>query len=167
MRIAALVASLGLPSGTVPAWSQTPPSHETVRGGMVDASSPATLAGMMAAIGYAAEAGSDPAAGTPLIRGRIGQSAYTIHFYECDGARFCNSVQFEAQGPRPPDTAFDRINAFNARWRYVRAVDDGATLRLLMDVNLDAGVTAANFEDTLDIWRQLLARFERDLLNVR
>jgi len=36
-----------------------------------------------------------------------------------------------------------------------------------MDVNLDAGVTADNFEDTLDIWRQLLAIYERDVLGLR
>ena len=35
-----------------------------------------------------------------------------------------------------------------------------------MDVNLDAGVTAGNFEDTLDIWRQLLEMFERDTLQI-
>ena len=33
-----------------------------------------------------------------------------------------------------------------------------------MDVNLDAGVTADNFEDTLDIWRQLVDIYEREIL---
>jgi hypothetical protein len=35
-----------------------------------------------------------------------------------------------------------------------------------MDVNLDAGVTGDNFVDTLDIWRQLLETFERDVLRL-
>jgi hypothetical protein len=35
------------------------------------------------------------------------------------------------------------------------------------DVNLDAGVTADNLEDTLDIWRQLVEIFEREVIGAR
>ena len=44
---------------------------------------------------------------------------------------------------------------------------DAAQVKLQMDVNLDAGVTADNLEDTLDIWRQLLEIFERDVLGLK
>ena len=37
--------------------------------------------------------------------------------------------------------------------------------KLMMDVNLDAGVTGDNLEDTLDIWRQLVEIYEREILN--
>ena len=47
---------------------------------------------------------------------------------------------------------------------YARVVYDAAQVKLLMDVNLDAGVTADNFEDTLDIWRQLVDIYEREIL---
>ena len=71
-----------------------------------------------------------------------------------------------ASARRPPSLALEEVNAFNARWRYVRlSIADGQA-RLQMDVNLDAGVTADNFEDTLDIWRQLLEMFERDILQI-
>jgi hypothetical protein len=38
-------------------------------------------------------------------------------------------------------------------------------VKLVMDVNLDAGVTGDNLEDTLDIWRQLVEIYEREILN--
>jgi hypothetical protein len=48
----------------------------------------------------------------------------------------------------------------------VRLTWDAAQIKLQMDVNLDAGVTADNLEDTLDIWKQLIEIYERDILGV-
>jgi len=71
------------------------------------------------------------------------------------------------QAPRPASLTGDSANAFNARWRYVRITYDQAQVKLQMDVNLDAGVTADNLEDTLDIWRQLVEIFEREVIGAR
>jgi hypothetical protein len=49
----------------------------------------------------------------------------------------------------------------------VRITYDQAQVKLQMDVNLDAGVTADNLEDTLDIWRQLVEIFEREVIGAR
>ena len=57
------------------------------------------------------------------------------------------------------------MNAFNIRWRYVRITYDATQVKLVMDLNLDAGVTGDNLEDTLDIWRQLVEIYEREILN--
>ncbi len=103
----------------------------------------------------------------PVITGRISRSDYTIQFYECEGGQFCNSVQFLAQAAPPPAFTVETANSFNARWRYVRLTLVENQIRLQLDVNLDAGVTADNFEDTLDIWRQLLEIFERDILGLK
>lgn len=143
--------------------AQTPPSAERVRGGMFDASDPPAIARFMEKTGYRVQLGADDR-GEPVISGRISASDYVMQFYECENGAFCNSVQLLSQAPRPPAATFEALNAFNARWRYVRATVAGDRLRLQMDVNMDAGITADNFEDTLDIWRQLLETFERELL---
>jgi hypothetical protein len=89
-----------------------------------------------------------------------------MQFYECEGGQFCNSVQLVAQSPKPANFTPETANTFNARWRYVRITWDAAQIKLQMDVNLDAGVTADNLEDTLDIWKQLIEIYERDILGV-
>jgi hypothetical protein len=147
----------------MPAVPQTPPSAERVRGGMFDASDPGAIARFMEKTGYRVELRTD-AKGDPTISGRISRSDYAIQFYECESGLTCNSIQFVSSAPKPANFTAEAANVFNVRWRYVRATIDGAQVKLQMDVNLDAGVTADNFEDTLDIWRQLLEVFERDVL---
>ncbi len=156
----------------VPAMAQPAPvaaapgvGPEAVRGGMFDASDPKSLRRFMEEIGYRAELAQD-SGGDPVIRGRLSRTDYLIQFYECENGAFCNSVQFIAQAQRPASLSLEQVNDFNARWRYVRASIVSGEVRLQMDVNLDAGVTAANLEDTLDIWRQLTEFYERDLLGL-
>lgn len=141
------------------------PSADRVRSGMYDASDPPALLRLMQKIGYHVDLSVD-AQGDPLIKGRLSRSDYAIQFYECEHGAFCNSVQFVAQAKKPAGLALEQVNAFNARWRYVRLTLAGDQVRMQMDVNLDAGVTGDNFEDTLDIWRQLLETFERDVLRL-
>jgi len=145
--------------------SQTP-SAERVRGGMFDASDPAGIARFMERTGYRVELRAD-SRGDPVVAGRISRSDYLIQFYECESGSFCNSVQLLVHTPRPAPLTGDSANAFNTRWRYVRVTYDQTQVKLQMDVNLDAGVTADNLEDTLDIWRQLVEIFERDILGAR
>jgi len=145
--------------------AQTPPSAERVRGGMFDASDPTGIVRFMEKTGYRVELATDTR-GDPVISGRISRTDYLIQFYECEGGQFCNSVQFVAASPRPAAFTPETANSFNARWRYVRLTWDAAQIKLHMDVNLDAGVTADNLEDTLDIWKQLIEIYERDILGV-
>jgi len=147
------------------AGAQTPPSADRVRGGMFDASDPPGLTRFLETTGYRVELTVD-GAGDPVISGRISRSDYTIRFYECENGSFCNSIQFVAQAVLPADLSLEQVNAFNIRWRYVRLTLTETAAKLQMDVNLDAGVTADNLEDTLDIWRQLLEVFERDILRL-
>lgn len=163
---AALFAGAALAQAAPQAATLTPPpSADRVRSGMYDASDPPALLRFMAKIGYHVELGAD-AQGDPLIKGRISRSDYIIQFYECEKGAFCNSVQFLAAAPKPAGLTLDQVNAFNSRWRYVRLTLTADQVRMQMDVNLDAGVTGDNFEDTLDIWRQLLETFERDVLRL-
>ena len=150
----------------LPASAQTPPSAERVRGGMLDASDPPGIARFMEKTGYRVELGADTR-GDPVITGRIKRTDYLIQFYECESGQFCNSIQFLAQAQAPALFTAETANTFNARWRYVRVSVVEGQVRLQMDLNLDAGVTADNFEDTLDIWKQLIAIFESDILGLK
>lgn len=135
------------------------------RVGMFDASDPPGIAAFMRRNGYQAELGADEE-GNPQIAGRLSRSDYSINFYECENGLFCNSIQFIAQAPAPEAATLSTTNTFNVAWRYARASLVNGQVRLQMDVNLDAGVTADNLRDTLDIWRQLLAIYERELLGI-
>ncbi len=149
-----------------PAALAQPPSAERVRGGMFDASDPAGIARFMERTGYRVELRVD-GKGDPVIAGRISRSDYLMQFYECENGTFCNSIQLIVQTARPASLTGESANAFNARWRYARVTYDQAQAKLQMDINLDAGVTADNLEDTLDIWRQLVEIFEREILGSR
>lgn len=171
LMLPALIAALALSGAAAaqqPQPGQTPaplPSSERVRGGMFDASDPAGIARFMEKTGYRVSLGKDEK-GDPVITGRISRTDYLMQFYECENGEFCNSIQFLVQARKPASFTADAANAFNVRWRYVRATIVGDQVKLQMDVNLDAGVTADNLEDTLDIWRQLLEVFEREVLGL-
>lgn len=166
LSAAGLAAVLAATLFSTASAQQQPPSAERVRGGMFDASDPAGIARFMEKTGYRVELRADTK-GDPVITGRIARSDYVIQFYECEQGLSCNSVQFMSQAAKPATLTGDSANAFNARWRYVRVTFDATQVKLQMDVNLDAGVTSDNFEDTLDIWRQLLEIYERDILGLK
>ncbi|MBI1338953.1 YbjN domain-containing protein [bacterium] len=165
LMLGALSAAGGLSLGPNPATAQAsrPADAERVIGGMFDASDPEALVRLMSRLGYVAELAADED-GAPIIKGRLSRTDYFIQFYECEGGAFCNSVQFFAAGPRSAASTLETVNTFNTTWRYVRATLAADQVHLRFDVNLDAGVTGDNFEDTLDIWRRLIETFERDLL---
>jgi hypothetical protein len=161
-----LPATLAIAAGAIALAASAlaqPPSAERVRGGMFDASDPAGIARFMERTGYRVELRAD-AKGDPVIAGRLSGAEYLVQFYECESGQFCNSVQFITQAAKPATLTPEIANAFNARWRYVRIVWDATQVKLVMDLNLDAGVTADNLEDTLDIWRQLVDIYNREIL---
>lgn len=157
-----LALALAAGMAHAPAMAQLP-SAERVRGGMFDASDAGAIARFMEKTGYRVGLRND-AKGDPVIQGRISRSDYIMQFYECENGQTCNSIQLVTQAQRPAGFSPDIANAFNARWRYARVTYDATQVKIQMDVNLDAGVTADNFEDTLDIWKQLVEIYERDIL---
>ncbi len=157
----ATAALLLKPLALSAAAQSAPASAERVRGGILDASDANRLSRFMTSLGYRADLSTD-ASGDPAIEGRISSTDYAIQFYECENGEFCNSVQFIADTPLPIGKSVEDVNAFNMRWRYVRASISENIVRLQMDVNLDGGVTAGNIEDTLDIWRRLVETFEKE-----
>jgi hypothetical protein len=57
-----------------------------------------------------------------------------------------------------------QANEWNMKHRFGSiTVDSDGDPRLTMPVNLDGGVRAKNFEDTLDWWRTTMTDFEKSI----
>ena len=89
-----------------------------------------------------------------------------MQFYECESGAFCNSVQFVPRRRSRRPVADDGQHLQLPLALCPPDLDQNQ-VKLQMDMNLDAGVTADNLEDTLDIWRQLVEIFERDILALK
>lgn len=99
------------------------------------------------------EAGAE---GTPRISGRLGGTRYTVFFHGCTAGRDCTTIRFWTYLPAPPD-ALAAVNAFNRDYRFGKAyIDADGDIAIEMDVNLWAGVTPTNLDDTFDWWRVVL-----------
>lgn len=101
--------------------------------------------------------------GDPEIEARIQGKPYRIIFYGCDAGDLCNEVVFSAKYPLTAkfnDTNF--VNEWNRVNRYGTAYIDKEknTLNLTMSINLIGGVSAENFDNSVDIWKNVVAEFQ-------
>lgn len=100
--------------------------------------------------------GSD---GRPMVRGQINGTRYGILMYGCEGTFGCDSVQFFASFGTP-NNGLDFLNQWNADKRFASAYrNNTGDVILQYNANLDLGISRANFEDTMDIWRLTLGQF--------
>lgn len=98
--------------------------------------------------------------GQPRITGRLDGTRYTVFFYGCTAGRDCTTIQFWTYLSAPPD-AMEAVNAFNRDHRFGKAyIDADGDIAIEMDVNLWAGVTPTNLDDTFDWWRLVLEQVE-------
>lgn len=124
---------------------------------------PEVLAQLVRDEGYNAKLGID-GTGDPKIEGRVGRTEYTIFFYGCESGKNCTSVTFSAGYNLADGMADAAVNDWHRRKRFTKVyLDDERDPFLQMDVNLDRGVTAANFRDTFDLWRLLVEDFEEHI----
>ncbi len=120
---------------------------------------PNTIAEIIKDEGFRAGIKSD-SSGNPRITSTSQGVRFSIYFYGCENGRNCDSIQFQAgfdfNDPQPADV----VLRWNREKRFTRAVltDNGDPI-IRLDVNLDGGVTRANFQDTFDIWTILLGQF--------
>ncbi|WP_185985166.1 YbjN domain-containing protein [Aureimonas mangrovi] len=155
MRATAFALTIGLASIVQPAAAQD----------MVDATNPEIIAELVRGFGSArlSVAGDN----TPMIEGRIEGTAFSIFFYECDETDAnCRSVSFSASWDID-GVSVEMVNAWNRDKRFGRTyVDDEGDPVLEMDVNLYSSVSAANFEDTIDWWRIVMADFKSNVIDI-
>lgn len=118
---------------------------------------------LMTDYGLAVEPGTHPD-GTPELASRIDGTRFRVLFYGCDPGP-CETIQFTTGFDLARPISAARLNDWNRDRRFGKAfVDDEGDPFVEMDVNLYGdGVGRRNFEDTLDLWRQVLSDF-RDFI---
>lgn len=101
------------------------------------------------------------------IRGEIDGTTYSIAFLNCgDSGQDCSSVQFRAWWRSEGAHTIEAMNQWNRDRRFSAAYLDGdnnATIEF--DVNLEGGVTAVNFDDTMQWWRLVLRQFKEMVID--
>lgn len=103
--------------------------------------------------------------GDPLFQGRINGTKYEMFLFGCnDDHKRCDEVMFKAAWATDGVSLRD-LNKWNADERYGKAYrDDENDPVLEMNVNLDDGVTADNFDDTIEIWKRVMKQFEDEVV---
>lgn len=96
------------------------------------------------------------------IRGEMGGTVYTITFLNCNDANLnCSSVQFRAWWESNGHHNVEGMNQWNRDRRFSSAyMDSRNNATIEFDVNLQGGVTAVNFDDTLQWWQAVLNQFK-------
>ncbi|MCC5971196.1 MAG: YbjN domain-containing protein [Pararhodobacter sp.] len=96
----------------------------------------------------------------PWIRAEMDDVVYTISFFNCTEGENCTSVQLRAWWESDDAHSLMQMNDWNRHRRFGAAyldINDNATIEF--DVNLTGGVTALNFDDTLQWWQLVLTEF--------
>ena len=134
-----------------------------VRAQMIEASDAGKLATAMQGMGWQAKLGKD-GEGDPLITSKISRTEYVVQFYGCTDHTKCGSVLFSASYNVKKKMTAQDANAWNMKKRFGSVtIDKDGDPRLTMSVNLFGGVSAKNFEDTVDYWRLAVTDFEKQI----
>jgi hypothetical protein len=101
--------------------------------------------------------------GDPQILGRIDGIQYTVNFYDCENGENCKSIQFRAAWTNPGTVTLEDMNRWNQDKRFGKAYLDMENDPVIeWDVNLFAGVSSRNLDDTFDWWKIVLQNFSAD-----
>lgn len=130
---------------------------------VVDATEPDRLVEIIQALGYRAQLTTDEV-GDPMISSSVSGTDFTIFFYGCEDNAACKLLLFRVGYDLPEGTTLEVVNAWNKNEVVGRAhLDEENDPWLEMVVNMDGGVSRANFEDTFDWWEVTVAKFEQHI----
>lgn len=139
---------------SAPAWAQTGPLTGMVTGLDID-----RIADIARVYGPAERQFEDIEDG-PWIRAEMDGVVYTISFLNCTNGQNCSSVQFRAWWRSEGDIPIEAMNDWNRERRFSDAyIDDRGNATIEFDVNLAGGVTAVNFDDSVQWWQAVLREF--------
>ncbi len=148
---------------SVTAWSPTTAAAD--KGAqIVDGTDPAALVNIIQDLGYRATLEVD-GEGDPLIRSSVGGTQFALVFYGCseqnDG---CQILLFKAGYELNDKVGMDVINQWNATRLFGRAyLDDVSDPWLELVLNMQGGVTRAQFEKTFEWWETSVGEFEDEI----
>lgn len=130
---------------------------------IVDATDPDTLQRLMQENGYVVSQDIDKY-GDPRFESRISRTTTRVLFYGCKNGQNCKYIMFSAGWNLDDGIAGDVINEWNREKVWGKAhLDEENDPFLELVVNMDGGVTAENFLDTVDWWRITLEKFEKHI----
>lgn len=130
---------------------------------VVDATEPDRLVEIIQALGYRAQLTTDEM-GDPMINSSAAGTDFTILFFGCTDNTACRLLLFRVGYDLPEGTTLEAVNAWNTNEVVGRAyLDDENDPWLEMAVNMDGGVSRANFEDTFDWWDVTVAKFQQQI----
>lgn len=102
--------------------------------------------------------------GDPMISGKMDRTNYVVFFYGCTDGADCSTIQFMSSYTNVDGMNSDLINAWNAEKRFGKAyLDSDGDPVIEMNVNLWAGVSPDNLNDTFDWWRVVMESFENHI----
>jgi len=103
--------------------------------------------------------------GDPQVTGRMDGIGYVVYFYGCDAGKNCKSIQIRA-GWTDSSVTIDEVNAWNLEKRFSKAyLDADGDPVVEMSINMAGGLTAENFNDTIDWWRVMATTFRDEVVN--
>jgi hypothetical protein len=131
---------------------------------MVRAQDPQGVVRALQAAGYAATLGTDPT-GDPMITSGVGGTKFQVFFYNCTDHKACATVQLHVGYDLSTSVGLESINDWNRGQRFGRAHLDKENDPILeMDIDLDdGGMSQPLFEDNLEFWASLVAKFEKHI----
>lgn len=96
--------------------------------------------------------------GTPSVESASSGAKFYIDMLNCDDAhKNCTTVQIYAGFTTTKKLTLDQVNDWNSKHRFATLyLDKDQDPWVEMDVNFEAGVPRATFEDSLGIWFSLL-----------
>lgn len=156
--LALSVALSGTLSGALPAGAQTVPLGGLVSGTDID-----RIAEIVGAYGTIERRNDENG---NWLRGTIDDVIYTLSFLNCDEAQNnCTSVQFRAWWESNGAHSLEAMNQWNRDRRFSAAyLDAQNNATIEWDVNLAGGVTAVNFDDSMQWWMAVLRQFREQVI---
>ena len=146
-------------------FAAAPLAAQPALGGMITGTDIDRMAQIANAYGPASRQPDDDQG--PWIRGEMDGTIYTISFLNCQNGANCTSVQFRAWWNSEGAHTIEMMNDWNRQRRFSDAyIDDNGNATIEFDVNLAGGVTAVNFDDTVQWWRAVLDQFRRDVIDL-
>lgn len=104
--------------------------------------------------------------GSAWLRGEMEETVYSISLMNCDDSNSnCTTLQFRAWWESNGAHSLEAMNQWNVDRRFSAAyLDDEGNATIEFDVNLAHGVSAINFDDTVQWWEVVLRQFREEVI---
>lgn len=105
--------------------------------------------------------------GSTWLRGEMDETLYSITLMNCDdNGGNCTTLQFRAWWESDGAHSMESMNQWNVNRRFSAAyLDDAGNATIEFDVNLAHGVSAINFDDTVQWWEVVLRQFREEVID--